>query len=166
MGLYTGLRLSEVRGLRWEHIDDGKSCYRIGSTKSGRALELPLTPQVEAVLARRHEAAGAEGGWVFPGSRPHAPYAGAAGWYARISARAGTPFWFHACRHCFITVAIRDLLLGESVVKRLVNHAPSRDVTAGYAAPWTLEELRGYAGRIAAHIEALAFASPGQERNG
>ena len=32
---------------------------------------------------------------------------------------------------------VRDLLLPESLVKRLVNHATSDDVTEGYAAEWT-----------------------------
>ena len=49
-------------------------------------------------------------------------------------------------------------MLGDALVKRLVNHVPSRDVTAGYAAQWTLEQLRAHSQRIADRIEALAFA--------
>ena len=30
----------------------------------------------------------------------------------------------------------------HSLVKRLVNHAPSNDVTEGDAADWTIEQLR------------------------
>ena len=44
MGLYTGLRLSEVQGLRWEHVDASQGCMHIESTKSGRALMLPPHP--------------------------------------------------------------------------------------------------------------------------
>ena len=167
MGLYSGLRLSEVQGLCWEHIDRSRASFRIEPTKSGRALVLPLIRQVSAILSRRGEATGAAAhrGWVFPGRSRRGPYHSVHGWYRWISEHAGTPFWFHACRNCFITVAIRDLMLGDALVKRLVNHAPSRDVTAGYAADWTLEQLRDHSQRIADRIEALAFAGSTDARS-
>ena len=160
MGLYTGLRLSEVQGLRWEHIDRSLARFRIEPTKSGHALVLPLTRQVAGILSRRSEAPSATPlrGWVFPGRGHRGPHRHVHGWYAHISEHAGTPFWFHACRNCFITVAVRDLMLGDALVKRLVNHAPSHDVTEDYAAQWTLEQLRAHSQRIADRIEALAFA--------
>ena len=55
-------------------------------------------------------------------------------------------------------MAVRDLMLPESLVKRLVNHAPPADVTEGYAAEWTHDELREASQHIADRIEALAFA--------
>ena len=61
-------------------------------------------------------------------------------------------------RNCFITVAERDLLLPRSLTKRLVNHARSDDITEGYAADWTIGQLREPAQRIADRIEALASA--------
>ena len=154
MGLYTGLRVSEVSGLRWEDIDASHGWLRIRETKNGRALELPVTRQVSEVLERRRGAR--RSGWVFPNRAGRGPYARAGDWYARISHGAGAKFWFHACRNCFITVAVRDLMLPESLVKRLVNHAPSEDVTEGYAADWTHEELGEASQRIADRIEALA----------
>ena len=153
MGLYTGLRVSEVSGLEWEDIDASQRWLRIRETKSGRPLELPVTRQVREVLARRHAARGADERWVFPGPGGRGPYTRAGGWYARISKGAGAKFWFHGCRNCFITVAVRDLMLPES----LVNHAPSDDVTEGYAAEWTHAELREASQHIADRIEALAY---------
>ena len=158
MGLYTGLRVSEVSRLRWDDIDASRSWLRVNETKSGRPLEVPVTGQVKDVLARRREAPGTVGGWVFPGPTGRGPYQRVGDWYERISQRAGTRFWFHACRNCFITVAVRDLMLPESLVKRLVNHAPPADVTEGYAAEWTREELREASQCIADRVEALAFA--------
>ena len=157
MGLFTGLRVSEVSGLKWEDIDASQQWLRVKETKSGRALELPVTRQVREVLGRRRAARGADDRWVFPGPGGRGPYKSAGDWYARISQVAGSKFWFHACRNCFITVAVRDLMLPESLVKRLVNHAPPDDVTEGYAAQWTHEELREASQRIADRIEALAF---------
>ena len=156
VGLYTGLRTTEVQGLRWEDIDPSRSCLRIATTKSGRTLELPLTRQVAALFERRREAR-APVPWVFPGRSPHRPYGQVHVWYRQISDAGGARFWFHACRNCFITVAIRDLMLGDALVKRLVNHAPSRDVTDDYVAPWSLEQLRAPAQRIADRIDALAL---------
>ncbi len=158
MGLFTGLRVSEVSGLKWGDIDASQSWIRIKETKSGRPLEVPVTRQVRGVLERRREAPGADGGWIFPGPAGRGPYTRAGDWHARISQVADSKFWFHACRNSFITVAVRDLMLPESLVKRLVNHAPSPDVTEGYAAEWTREELRKASQRIADRVEALAFA--------
>ena len=86
------------------------------------------------------------------------------GWYDRISEAGGAKFWFHACRNCFITVAVRDLMLPDSLVRRLVNHAPPRDVTEGYAADWSLAQLRRASQRIADRVEGLAMGIP--ERSG
>ena len=125
---------------------------------------MTITRQVAAVLDRRRDAAGPEAGaswrWVFPGPAGRGPFHNVNGWYGRISERGGAKFWFHACRNCFITVAVRDLMLSDSLVKRLVNHAPSRDVTEGYAADWTLEQLRQGSQRIADRIERLAMGDP------
>ena len=52
-------------------------------------------------------------------------------------------------------MAERDLLLPPSSTKRLVNDAPPSDVTEGYAADWTIGQLREPAQRIADRIEAL-----------
>ena len=62
MGLFTGLRVSEVSGLKWEDIDESRRWLRVKETKSGRPLELPVTRQVREVLERRLEAQGAHDG--------------------------------------------------------------------------------------------------------
>ena len=52
-------------------------------------------------------------------------------------------------------MAERKLLLPRSLVKRRVNHSRGTDVTEGYAADWTVEQLREPAQRVADHIGAL-----------
>jgi len=86
--------------------------------------------------------------------------------YARIGRAGGTKFWFHGLRNCFITVAERELMLPRSLTKRLVNHARRDDVTEGYAADWSIEQLRGPAQRIADRIETLARGVPDAVRRG
>ena len=77
---------------------------------------------------------------------------------ARIREAGGANFWFHALRNCFITVADRELMLPTSLTKRLVNHAPSQDITEGYTAEWTMAQLRDAAQRIADRIDELTRA--------
>ena len=78
---------------------------------------------------------------------------------ARIGEAGGAKFWFHALRNCFITVADRELMLPTSLTKRLVNHAPSQDITEGYAADWTMAQLRDAAQRIADRIDELTLGT-------
>jgi len=159
-GLYTGMRRDEVLTLRWERVDMDALTFLVEETKTGVPLQLPITRQLAAILQRRRDAAGTlpDGirEWVFP-SRT-----GAAGHvqdplhlYPKISKAGGAMFWFHALRNFFISVAERDLMLHPSLTKRLVNHARPNDVTEGYAADWTIAQLREPAQKIADRIEAL-----------
>ena len=159
-GLYTGMRREEVLTLRWERVDMTGLTFRVDDTKTRVPLELPITRQLVAILGRRL----AEGGdnrarvrdWVFPSPTsatghvqdPHHLY-------ARISRAGGAKFWFHGLRNSFITVAERELMLPPSLTKRLVNHARPNDVTEGYAADWTVAQLREPAQKIADRIEVL-----------
>ena len=79
-------------------------------------------------------------------------------WRGGCHEAGGSKFWFHALRNCFISVADRDLMLPPSLTKRLVNHSRPQDVTEGYAADWTMEQLRDAAQRIADRIDELIRA--------
>ena len=158
----TGMRREEVltTNPRWERVDMDALTFRVEQTKTGVPLELPITRQLAAILERRLAEAGdyqpGVRDWVFPSPTsatghvqdPHHLY-------ARISETGGAKFWFHGLRNCFITVAERELMLPPSLTKRLVNHARPNDVTEGYAADWTVAQLREPAQRIADRIEAL-----------
>ena len=75
-----------------------------------------------------------------------------------IERHGGKPFWFHAMRNCFISVASRGLLLPESLVKRMVNHRrPAGDVTQDYAAA----EIKSPSAREGLCIEGDALATQG-----
>ena len=52
-------------------------------------------------------------------------------------------------------VGDRELMLPTSLTKRLANHARPQDVTEGYAADWTMDQLRENARRIADRIDKL-----------
>ena len=168
-GLYTGLRVGEVFGLRWDRVNLPRRILRIEETKTGEPLVLPITRQLALVLERRRAAclggpaAGTAGerprGWVFPSPTSASGHAEELQHlYRRISRAAGTKFWFHGLRNCFVTVAERELMLPRSLTKRLVNHTRHADVTEGYAADWTIRQLRGPAQRIADRIDELMDA--------
>ena len=162
-GLYTGMRISEVIGLRWERVDLGALTLAVEETKTGGPLELPVTRQLAAVLERRLAERGRfpENGrpWVFPSETSASGRIVALQQLnARIGEEGGAKFWFHALRNCFITVADRELMLPTSLTRRLVNHARPRDVTEGYAADWTMAQLREASQRIADRIDELIEA--------
>ena len=144
-------------------MDLGAGLFRVEETKTGEPLELPVTRQLSAILARR--LADREATplplriWVFPSARSKSGHVEAIeGYYARITLAGGAKFWFHALRNCFITVAERELLLPRTLTKRLVNHARPSDVTEGYAADWTVEQLREPAQRLADKVDELMSA--------
>ena len=155
-GLYTGMRRGEVLALRWDLVALGEGRFSVDETKGGERLELPVTRQLAALLARRWKVRPSASRWVFASrTHPEQPLSRPDSYYRAIARHGGKPFWYHALRNCFVTVAAHELKLPESLVKRLVNHRSRGDVTDGYATQWTLEQLREPAQRIADRIDAL-----------
>ena len=50
------MRRGEVLGLRWDRVALEQGRFFVDETKSGERLELPVTDQLAALLARRWEA--------------------------------------------------------------------------------------------------------------
>ncbi|MCY4560167.1 MAG: integrase family protein [Chloroflexi bacterium] len=167
LGLYTGMRHSEVLELRWDRVDLDAMTVTVEETKTGEPLEIPIVRQVAEILENRL----AERGrfpensrvWVFPSeTSASGRLVTTQQLNARIGEAGGAKFWFHALRNCFITVADRELMLPTSLTKRLVNHARPRDVTEGYASDWTADQLRDAAQRIADRIDELMTGMPAE----
>ncbi len=168
VGQYTGMRLGEILALRWEQIDLRQRVLCVEETKSGQPLELPLTRQLESILKRRQlemqHAPEDLRVWVFPSRTSASGHIEILSHlYGPIGESAGCKFWFHGLRNCFISVAERELMLPRSLTKRLVNHARPSDVTEGYAADWTVEQLRVPAQRIADRIDQLVDVGRGSD---
>lgn len=89
VGLRTGLRIGELRGLQWSDLDLDRSMLRVnrsdpgtgeaaGSTKSGHGRTIPITPDAHAALISDLELARVKYGAKFARSLPVWP--GAANW--------------------------------------------------------------------------------------
>ena len=159
-GLYTGMRLTEVVALAWSQVDMVAMTVRIEDTKRAEPLEFPVTRQLAAILERRlpqrAQFAGDARAWMFPSETSSSDHLESIQHLnVRIGEAGGEKFWFHALRNCFITVADRELTLPTSLTKRLANHTPSQDISEGYAADWTMAQLRDAAQRIADRIDEL-----------
>ena len=164
IAMYSGMRRGEVLTLRWERVDAARQVLHVPHTKTGTPLELPITRQLASILERRRRETGGEG-WVFPSAASKSGHISVlTHLYAPISREGGKKFWFHGFRNCLITISDRELMLPRSLTKRLVNHARPSDVTEGYAADWSIGQLRGPAQRIADRIDAILEAGPEGEQ--
>jgi len=117
---FTGLRLGELLGLRWEDVDFAADTIRVrrnwtegreGTPKSGRARAVPMMGEVAQALARhrRRERFVGDHDLVFcdPLGR-HLGYKSLSQRYKESLARAGLrELRFHDLRHTFGTHAIR-----------------------------------------------------------
>ena len=159
-GIYTGMRCGEVMSLHWDRVDLEAGLFRVEETKTGEPLELPVTRQLDEILVRRRAHCDTltdeRRMWVFPSKTSASGHIEEVQKYHHLITEAGgTKFWFHGLRNAFISVAERELMLPRSLTKRLVNHARPTDVTEGYAADWTMQQLREPAQRIADRIDNL-----------
>lgn len=123
MMLAHGTRLTETLHARWAHISRGERLWILPETKSSRRHELPLTPQVLALLARYRQAlpdARAQVDWVFPvrgGARMASTSASAM--FRQISERKWSSHDLRKLmRDCLVDLGV-DYFIGE----RLINHS-------------------------------------------
>ena len=166
--IYTGMHRDEVLTLRWERLDMEARTFRLGKTRTGVHLALPMTTHLATIVDRRRSASmgllARLRAWVFPSPTsasghvedPHHLY-------SRISEAGGAKFWFQGMRDCFIAVAERELMLPTSLTDRLVNRARRGNFPEDHGANWTIDQLREPAQRIADRIETLMNAPvPGE----
>jgi integrase len=146
--LYTGMRMSELLGLIWDDIELGGGTVhvraqlsrahadararRVAPKTRSSLRQIPLAPQLAAILRERRSAATwrAGGDWVF-GTRNGTPLSqrnvqrSALTRAARIAGldREGSSLRFHDLRHTFASHLIVDLQLDVVQVSRILGHA-------------------------------------------
>jgi integrase len=146
MALLTGLRKSELLGLRWEQVNFVEKTYFLSKTKNGEPLELPISRRVLEILRQRVNLSDPLG-YVFNADNAYGVIREPKKAIAKIRAATSIDFSLHDLRRTFTTTA-ESINIGQYMIKRLLNHKSRRDdVTAGYVV-LTPEELREPAQRI------------------
>lgn len=148
---FTGLRLSELRALRWRSVDHDDSLVHVerGYTddggenlpKSYRVRSVPMMPQVAAVLTalREREHFTGDDDLVFVNT-VGGPIDGAALYrrYVKAAEKAKLRrLRFHDLRHSFGTMAVREFPITDvqewmghadiATTRKYVHYAPRRD---------------------------------------
>ncbi|PTW50585.1 tyrosine-type recombinase/integrase [Rhodovulum kholense] len=153
--LFTGMRRSEVLGLRWENIDLRAKTLHLPSTKNGDPLTLPLSDFLHDLFTKRAEG-GVASPWVFTGLGKAGHLIETKKFLARVTAGSGVSFTLHDLRRTYITIA-ESLDVPHYALKRLLNHRSSGDVTGGYIVI-NAERLRGPVEKVAQRILELKDA--------
>jgi integrase len=121
LGMLTGLRRSELAGLRWTDIIDDRIVIEAHSAKTGAKHEVPLTPAMRAVLSAQPRDTS---GLVFPSRRQQERDTKLAGWskLAPKAARAsGVNFRLHDLRRTVRTLMSR-LGVAEEAAEMAIGH--------------------------------------------
>lgn len=169
LGLYLGLRVGEVSGLRWEDIDwqertltvsrtvqrsvgvgfAVKTQVIIGSPKSLAAQRtLPIPEFLFALLQAQYRKADASG-YIFGATHRGIEPRTLQRQFARLLSRTGLQrVHFHTLRHTFAT-RLLELGIDLKTVSLLLGHSSPR-ITLEYYAHSTLEQQRGAIARLGA----------------
>jgi integrase len=154
----TGMRRSEVLGLKWEYVDAERSCFFLPDSKTGRKA-VPVGPAVLELLARAPRFAGNP--FVCAGARDGAALVGIDKAWRRITKRAGLEgVRIHDLRHNFASVGAAAGL-GLPVLGAILGHS-SPGTTARYA-HLADDPRRAAAARISNEIAAALDNRPDAE---
>jgi hypothetical protein len=94
LGMFTGMRRSEIITLQWEMVDlVGKVLY-LPTTKNGDPLELPLSDFLIELLDQRRNRTG-QSPWVFPSRSKTGHITETKTFHQRVSAASGVRFTMH-----------------------------------------------------------------------
>jgi integrase len=151
LAVYMGFRSNELLTLKWSDVDMKGESIELKNTKNGSNHLLPipmaLMPYVTALQATT-------GGfrWVFAGKNPAKHIDQPRHQMKAVIESSGVEFSPHDCRRTFATIA-EAVSLPMTMIKRLMNHVTTNDVTGGYIV--TEEEtLREAINKVASYIQA------------
>jgi len=153
LGLFTGMRRTEIITLQWEMVDLVGKVLNLPATKNGDPLELPLSDFLVELLDQRRNRTG-QSPWVFPSRSKSGHIVETKTFTQRVSSESDVNFTMHDLRRTFITIA-ESLDIPAYALKRLLNHRADTDVTGGYIVI-NAERLREPVERIANRILELA----------
>lgn len=155
LALRTGQRIGEVAGLPWREVDlEGATWYLPEHrAKNGEAHEVPLPPQVVAMLRARPA-----GAWVFPGptgDRPMLRSSVGKLWRERRDALGFGHVHVHDLRHTVMT-HLAKLGCPRPVRERIANHRTIRGAADRYDHHGYDDEARDWLCRWNDELDRLA----------
>jgi len=154
----TGMRRSEVLGLRWEYVDTERSCFFLPDSKTGRKA-VPIGPPVLELLARTPRTGGNP--HVCAGMREGAPLVGIDKAWKRLASAADLDgVRLHDLRHSFASIGAAAGL-GLPILGAILGHS-SPATTARYA-HLADDPRRMGAARISGEIAAALNGQPAGE---
>lgn len=151
MALYMGFRSTELLTVEWSHVDIKEKTVTLYDTKNGTNHKLPipniLMPYINAL---KDHTGGSK--WFFEGDKAGQPMTTPIKPIKAVTKASGVEFSPHDCRRTFATIA-EAVNLPMSMIKRLMNHVTTNDVTGGYIV--TEEQtLREAINKVADFIQA------------
>jgi len=157
LALYTGMRRTEVRNLKWSDVDFDNGFLLIRDPKGGEDQRIPLSPQA-AELLRAHPRV-PQNPYVFAG-RDGGPRGlrQIADSSRRIRDAAGLPQDFrpnHGLRHTFASALASSGEVDLYTLQRLLTHkSPAMTQRYAHLRDEALKAAAKAAGRIIAEVEA------------
>lgn len=148
----AGLRRNEAASLLWTDVDFESETFTIRAevSKNGKALTLPTSKQILALLDRRREAT-PEGLQVFGDAKRFDPRKS----LNKLREAVGSDLTYHDLRRTFLSVA-EEQAVPYSLLKKLGNHSAGNDVTLKhYANTIEHETLRPYMQKVNDQIDRL-----------
>jgi len=148
--LLTGTRKSEALNLAWRDVDMNRRTLLFRDTKNGKDHTLPIADHLLGILTERRKDRGTRA-YVFETDRGRVSNLR----YFQNDVNEATGLWItpHDLRRTFLSVGAD--FLPELVLKRLVNHVNSANVTEGYIIK-AVDDLRDPMQRLENRILQLA----------
>jgi len=151
MALYMGFRSTELLTLEWSHVDIKAKTITLLDTKNGTNHQLPIPEVIMPYIEGLNDRTGGSI-WVFASDDPDKHMSTPIKPIKAVIKACDVKFSPHDCRRTFATIA-EAVNLPLTMIKRLMNHTTSNDVTGGYIV--TEEEtLREAINTIADYIQA------------
>jgi integrase len=149
--LYMGFRSEEALSIEWQNVNLKTKVITIEDTKNGSSHTLPIpSPLIPYFKAMNTQTGGSK--WVFPSTDTTKRMWLPKKQITAVIKASGVEFSSHDCRRTFATIA-EAVNLPLTMIKRLMNHTTSNEVTGGYIV--TEEEtLREAINKIADYIQA------------
>ena len=159
-GLNTGLRIGEIFGLLWAHVDLEKNILNVFAPKTQKSRAVPINTQTRKVL--EYWALGRRNEFVFYNPETGMPFVDLKGGFGLACRKSGIEFvTWHTLRHTF---ASRLVARGVDIVtvQQLLGHS-TITVTMRYTHT-NLDSKRTAVARLENYSDSLVTVGPGREQ--